>query len=178
MHIHIIQYYMLCIYIYCLECQHAHRYMNHKWIPHKFIGTHRPFDPPEALDPNFVAEIYFTLAFLTYSGKAIIVITVIADSLRLSPRCRHPWRSTKRKSTEIIQNPKYRIQNPARKHHLCQSRLFSVVWGDILQRSDTAWPKYGTDLRKSRQTLRGFLPRFFHGLQGSLYVMSSHGAAP
>lgn len=64
MHIHIIQYYMLCIYIYCLECQHANRDMNHKWKPHKFIGTHRPFDPPEALDPNFVAEIYFTLAFL------------------------------------------------------------------------------------------------------------------
>lgn len=107
MHIHIIQYYMLCIYLYCLECQHAHRYMNHKWIPYKFIGTHRPFDPPEALDPNFVAEIYFTLAFLRlfrqghhchhchrWQFEAFLDVAV------------HPWRATKRKSTEITQNPK------------------------------------------------------------------------
>lgn len=170
MHIHIIQYYMLCIYIYCLECQHANRYMNHKWIPHKFIGTHRPFDPPEALDPNFVAEIYFTLAFLRLFSQGhhchhchrwqLEAFSTLPSSMK-SHETKIHWNHTESK----IQNP----ESSSEASSLSEQGFF-VVWGDILQRSDTAWPKYGMDLRKSRQTLRGFCHVFSTVSKG--HVMS------
>ena len=96
----------------------------------------------------------------------------------ISRRCRP---SMKSHETKIHWNhTESKIQNPESSSEASSlsEQVFFVVWGDILQRSDTAWPKYGMDLRKSRQTLRGVLPRFFQGLQGSLscHVLARRGS--